>query len=102
MTPEQQIEIEKIVDRVLTKRLGVLIEGGSPSQYLSDIEVQGLLRCSDRYLRKLIADGDLVQGAHFSGSGRSRLWIRERVERYIETRDLPEVQTRDVKKWLKG
>lgn len=103
MTPEQRIEIERIVDAALTKRLGVLIGGATPtSQYIDDSEVCELLRCSDRQLRKLISDGELVQGAHFTGSNRSRLWIRERVERYIETRGLTEVQNKDVKRWLRG
>lgn len=94
MTPEQ---VASIVDDRLKQ-----LFAPAQSRFISDEEVRGLLRCSSSKLRDLIAKGELVQGAHFTGKGKDRLWMRDRVERYIETRDNPAAQAKDIKSWLRG
>jgi excisionase family DNA binding protein len=98
MTPD---EVREIVDERLGERLKDLFLPRQ-NRFIKDDHVCDLLNCSKSKLRELIASGELVQGAHFTGSGKRRLWMRDRVERYIETRDNPSLQRQDLKKWARG
>lgn len=104
MTPDEVREIEQIIDARVVEKLREIFAASTqpPSRFMTDAEVCELLGCKDSKLRSLISTGELVQGAHFTGSGRNRRWMRDRVERYLETRDSPSLQKQDLKKWARG
>ena len=95
MTPE---EVAQIASQVVDSRLRELF-APPPSRFMNDDEVCALLRCGKSKLRQLIANKELIQGAHFTGDRTQRLWMRDRVERYIETRDSPTLRLKDLKEW---
>ncbi len=107
MTPQ---EIEKLareaaaaeVDRRIRQLLFPLIQFVPEEDYLTNAQACALLQCSDTELRRLIKSETLIEGAHFTGNHKSRRWIRERLERYLETRADKAKQLRDIQKWLRG
>lgn len=107
MTPQ---EIEKLaretaaseVDRRIRQLLSPLLQFVPEEDYLTNSQACALLQCSDTELRRLIKSQELIEGAHFTGNHKSRRWIRERLERYLETRGDKAKQLRDIQKWMKG
>lgn len=107
MTPE---EIERLareaaaaeVDRRLRQLLAPIVPSIPEEDYLTNSQACALLQCSDTELRRLIKAQELIEGAHFTGNHKSRRWIRERLERYLETRGDKAKQLRDIQKWMKS
>ena len=107
MTPQ---EIEKLareaaaaeVDRRIRQLLFPLMQFVPEEDYLTNAQACALLQCSDTELRRLIKSETLIEGAHFTGNHKSRRWMRERLERYLETRADKAKQLRDIQKWLRS
>jgi excisionase family DNA binding protein len=107
MTPEEIAKLVKEttaaeVDRRIRQLLSPLLQLVPEEDYLTNSQACALLQCSDTELRRLIKAQELIEGAHFTGSHKSRRWIRDRLERYLETRGDKARQLRDIQKWMKG
>lgn len=107
MTPE---EVEKLareaaiaeVNRWVRQLLSPVLQSVPEEDYLTNSQACALLQCSDTELRRLIKSQELIEGAHFTGNHKSRRWIRERLERYLETRGDKARQARDIQKWMRN
>lgn len=91
-----------IVDVLEEKLLPAIAQIERPVDWLTNDEACQYLKCQASTLRRAMRDGVFVAGYHYSGSGRDRRWNSKHLSRYLEVRDIPGQQERDIARWQRS
>lgn len=93
--------LERLIDAIefLNQSIAELVEISKPDEHLTNEQVCQILKIGPDALRKRITTKVFIEGFHYTGKRGDRLWSKQRMDRYIETRHDPSLQQNDLKQW---
>lgn len=93
--------LERFINAIesLNQSITELIQINQPDEHLTNEEVCQMLKIVPDTLRKRISTKVFIEGFHYTGKRGDRLWSKQRMDRYLETRHDPTLQQNDLKQW---